>query len=205
MDIQTYLRPYFTGNIRPIFIKEKCEKCGSTENLELHHVTQHSLLVMETLKDLNLDYKDSTEYTELELKNIINIMLGKQIRIRYKTLCLTCHDEEHKSYKQSNKIKATYEKRYKASFKKEHEPTKKEMFAIIIEDIRDRKYDKEYFENKKGKKVKCIKRIKNRYIEINREWICSLLDITNSNLKYEVLNKNEEVENVNTNEFTIKI
>lgn len=94
MQLREKLRMDFSKYIRPIKIKECCEACGTTENLELHHVDQFILTLEETLKELNLKEKDCDDYKVSELKNIRNVMLGKQLKQKYLTLCTSCHDKK---------------------------------------------------------------------------------------------------------------
>lgn len=94
MTIEQYLRNDFSNIIRKLFLKDRCETCGTSNNLELHHETQFIVLLYETLDDLNLDYKDDiSEYTEEQLKLISNLMIGKQMKIKYTTLCKQCHSK----------------------------------------------------------------------------------------------------------------
>lgn len=94
MKIEQYLRGHFSNYIRPLVIKNKCEGCGATEKIELHHVTQFAETLQETLAELEIAYKEDKEmYTSKELKIIKDMMLGKQIRQKYLTLCVKCHDE----------------------------------------------------------------------------------------------------------------
>lgn len=115
MTLEGYNRIKFTQNIRHLLIKDKCENCGATEKLELHHCTQFIELLYETLKELGLDYKDDiSEYNDNELDKISNILLGKQLQIEYKTLCKECHCKvDRKFFKKS----VTGFKRYQLNLK----------------------------------------------------------------------------------------
>ena len=93
MKLEEYLRSQFGYKIRPLYIKDKCEICGETNSLELHHVTQFSILLKETLNNLNLKYKTIEEYDKHELQLISELMLGKQINCEYLTLCAKCHNK----------------------------------------------------------------------------------------------------------------
>ena len=96
MKLQVKLRSDYTNYIRPLFIKNKCDLCGDTEDLELHHHKQFDSMLRETLKELNLQYYDTTEsYTDIQVRLIRNIMLGKQVRCKYNTLCSKCHSKVH--------------------------------------------------------------------------------------------------------------
>ena len=104
MKLETYLRTEFSKYIRPIFIKEYCEVCDNTKNLELHHIKQFSQSLNETLEQLEYEYlNDITKYTEKELKLISSIMLSKQLKEKYKTLCSKCHKETYKDNRQYSK------------------------------------------------------------------------------------------------------
>ena len=96
MKLQEKLRSDYTNYIRPLFIKNKCDLCGDTEDLELHHIEQFDSMLRETLKELNLQYYDTIEsYTDIQKQLIRNIMLGKQVRCKYNTLCSKCHSKAH--------------------------------------------------------------------------------------------------------------
>lgn len=97
MSIKQYLRSHFNNIIRKLFLEDKCSVCGSSEDLELHHETQFIILLYETLEDLGLDYRENTEdYTEEQLKLISELMIGKQMKIKYSTLCKMCHSKVEK-------------------------------------------------------------------------------------------------------------
>ena len=59
MRIQELLRQDFANYIRPAFIGCKCEKCGKSKQLELHHVYRFYDMLKDTLEEFNLEYKDS--------------------------------------------------------------------------------------------------------------------------------------------------
>ena len=59
MNLRDLLRQDFWYKIRYNFIKEKCEICGKTNNLHLHHVDRFHNLLMETLEELQLNELDS--------------------------------------------------------------------------------------------------------------------------------------------------
>lgn len=95
MNLREYLRAYFGKNLRPLLIKDKCQICGSTENLHLHHIDRFHNLLMETLEQLQLNELNTDDYNKYELNLITDIMLAKQLRIDYKTLCSKCHTKIH--------------------------------------------------------------------------------------------------------------
>lgn len=135
MDLAQHQRLYYFNYIRPLFIKQECEECGSIENLELHHVDMFSKLLKETLLELNLEYKDTEEYKNNELNNITNVMLGKQIRIEYKTLCRLCHEHIHKSKNDINSYKYKVNKN-NVEFLKEY---LKSITGEVMLQVKDRK------------------------------------------------------------------
>jgi len=93
--LKEYERLMFAKFIRPLFIKKKCEVCGSKEDIQLHHVKRFVDLLNETLGELNLDNKSIKEYSGKELKLITNIMLGKQVKLSYINVCEECHNKIH--------------------------------------------------------------------------------------------------------------
>ncbi|KQC91228.1 hypothetical protein AM596_15760 [Clostridium perfringens CP4] len=97
MNIESFNRAKFNRYIRPLFIKDKCEECGSKKKLELHHADKQFIEILdESLKMLNLNYKESIDsYSRNELEKLENVMLGMQLKIKYKTLCKECHNREH--------------------------------------------------------------------------------------------------------------
>ena len=110
--------------IRPLFIKSECEICGDMNRLELHHKEQFSNLLQETLTELNLEYnEDISMYTKEQRNVITDLMLGKQVRIKYTTVCSKCHITIHNIYgkektfskgkvKNANKLKETLIDKY---------------------------------------------------------------------------------------------
>lgn len=93
-ELKKILRTDYANYIRPLVIKDKCEFCDCEENLVAHHNKEFSILLDETLKELNL-YK--IEFNEDEVNIIKTYMLGKQIQIKNITLCGKCHTELHKN------------------------------------------------------------------------------------------------------------
>lgn len=95
MDLRMYERNKFNQYIVPIYKKDKCECCGATEDLDLHHEDRFIYSLRKTLEIFNLEEKDTDEYTKEELNIITNYMLGIQVKQKYKTLCGKCHAKEH--------------------------------------------------------------------------------------------------------------
>lgn len=108
MNLREYLRADFGKNLRPLLIKDKCQICGSTENLHLHHIDRFHNLLMETLEQLQLNELNTDDYNKYELNLITDIMLAKQLRINYKTLCSKCHAKIHAIEKREDKYKEYY-------------------------------------------------------------------------------------------------
>lgn len=96
VDLNTYIRIHLNNKWTPLVKGSKCEKCGATENLKLHHIDRFVKLLDDVLVLLDLEHKDSTEYTVKELKMIRLMMQGLHLEIRTKTLCLGCHNNLHK-------------------------------------------------------------------------------------------------------------
>lgn len=87
-ELKQIVRSDFNYYIRDLVIKDTCEKCNVKENLEAHHTYPLSLMMQETLEVMNINVESLTED---EIKTFREIMLGKQIKIQYKTLCTDCH------------------------------------------------------------------------------------------------------------------
>ena len=94
-ELKRIIRNDFNLYIRDLVIKDTCEKCNVKDNLEVHHTYPLSLKIQETLKDMNIDHVENL--SEEDIKTFREIMLGKQIKIKYKTLCEYCHKstDEH--------------------------------------------------------------------------------------------------------------
>lgn len=87
--LKRMLRNDFNSYIRNLVIKDTCEKCNAKKNLEAHHTYPLSLMIQETLEVMNIDKIENL--SEEDIKTFREIMLGKQIKIKYKTLCKDCH------------------------------------------------------------------------------------------------------------------
>ena len=53
-ELKKILRTDYVYYIRPLVIKDKCKSCGCEENLVVHHDKEFSILLDETLEELNL-------------------------------------------------------------------------------------------------------------------------------------------------------
>ena len=97
--MKSYIRVKVHNKIRPILIKNKCEICGEVEKLELHHVKPFSELLEECHKDLDINKKKyKSDYTDTEIENIVNWMLGIHLKTNCLTLCDKCHSKYHKEF-----------------------------------------------------------------------------------------------------------
>ena len=105
MNLESYLRSEINLYIRPLFIKNECEYCGAIDNLHLHHNYQFFKIVDDVLKMLNLEMKDTDDYTEQELYMIKSCVLAEHLKDNYKTLCQECHVKEHIENRQGRNIK----------------------------------------------------------------------------------------------------
>lgn len=108
MNLREYLRSEWGKYIRPLVIKKECDFCRSKENLHLHHVDKFYNLLMETLEELQMQELDTDIYSKEELNLISHVMLSKQIRSEYKTLCKDCHFKIHNNEKYKEEYKEYY-------------------------------------------------------------------------------------------------
>lgn len=108
MNLREYLRSEWGKYIRPLVIKKECDFCRSKENLHLHHVDKFYNLLMETLEELQMQELDTDTYSKEELNLISHVMLSKQIRSEYKTLCKDCHAKLHYSEKYQEEYREYY-------------------------------------------------------------------------------------------------
>ena len=88
-ELKRIVRNDFNSYIRDLVIKDSCEKCNTKENLEAHHTYPLSLMIQETLEAMKVTNIKSL--SKEDIKTFREIMLGKQIKIQYKTLCTNCH------------------------------------------------------------------------------------------------------------------
>ena len=121
------LRTDFNNNIRELKLKDKCEYCGSNENLEVHHKKSFADLLDETFIMLGLD---------IHLKEIDNdkyelvkyVMRGKQLTSAYLTLCPECHKLVH----EKGHIYARSERKPKSNTKAEPSKELEEYLESLI-------------------------------------------------------------------------
>lgn len=98
MKLDTYLRTVVSQNIFKYINLCKCEKCGSTINLEIHHKNLYFFeMVDKSLDDLGLPhYQDTEQYSDSELEKIAIYLLGLHLKSEYSILCSDCHTLFHK-------------------------------------------------------------------------------------------------------------
>lgn len=95
-NIENHVRIKTSQYLRRFFIKDRCEVCGTEDALHLHHVEPFVVMLHNTLSDLGYPYHNSKDrYTQTQLKNITNNMLGAQLQTYYLTLCEQHHRELH--------------------------------------------------------------------------------------------------------------
>ena len=90
--MRKHLRSMLSHYWRPIVLKEKCEECGSTNNLEVHHI--------DAFRQFMYIYnvpENKEELTEEEIKKYEYLCLGYHFKeVRTYTLCNECHKKIHK-------------------------------------------------------------------------------------------------------------
>lgn len=94
-----FLRTYINNNLTIFINKIKCEICGTTECLQLHHDNQHYFndILTQALYILGLENKIYIdEYSDKEKDILSNYVLGKHVSLPYQILCKRCHSEYHK-------------------------------------------------------------------------------------------------------------
>jgi hypothetical protein len=91
MKLESCIRTEINQKLIPLIKKDKCEICGSTENLEVHHVKPFAEILEECLDDLHMKRKDTDTYTQKELHMIIDYVIGKHFRYKMKIVCRICH------------------------------------------------------------------------------------------------------------------
>ena len=88
-SIRIYITPWVNVNL-----KDRCEVCGSTKDLQLHHIDHFNEILYGEIERLGYNYLelDKKKYNEVKF-NVIKIhMDGK---VKHKTLCEKCHKELH--------------------------------------------------------------------------------------------------------------
>lgn len=98
MKLDTYLRTVVSQNMFKYINLCKCEKCGNTINLEIHHKKLYFFeMVDKSLDDLGFPhYQDTEQYSDFELDKISVYLLGLHLKSEYSILCSDCHTSLHK-------------------------------------------------------------------------------------------------------------
>ncbi len=80
-----------------MILKEKCEICDSTTDLDVHHDEITFAEILEKAHNLSgiTQKKYTDEYTHDEIKLLSYVVLGMHTRTRYKILCNDCHVKYH--------------------------------------------------------------------------------------------------------------
>jgi hypothetical protein len=112
MELNAYLRVIVNNTVRPLFIKSQCDSCGNNNDLHLHHIKLFSDIVNETLERLNLTYQDTNDYKDNDLQNIIDIVLGTHLQVKFLTLCDQCHKLTHKDNWKHITVNSKHEEYY---------------------------------------------------------------------------------------------
>ena len=85
-NLKNRCRLDFKVYLRDMLLKDRCELCGTTENLILHHEKSFSKMIDETINEVGMENIDLFR----------QVMLTKQIMEKNITLCEECHKEIHK-------------------------------------------------------------------------------------------------------------
>ena len=93
-ELMLKLRLDFNNYIRKDYMKDKCEKCGSNENLHVHHIITFKSQFEHILELMNISSKEEFNDNEVELIKLE--MFGSQYKNNhYVTLCKNCHIDKH--------------------------------------------------------------------------------------------------------------
>ena len=112
------LRLDFNNYIRKDYMKDKCEECGSNENLHVHHIITFKSQFEHILELMNISSKEEFSNNEVELIRLA--MFGSQYKNNsYVTLCDKCHIDKHLELKYNSKMtrKDIYESYLNGSLK----------------------------------------------------------------------------------------
>ena len=98
------LRLDFNNYIRKDYVKDKCEKCRSNENLHVHHIITFKSQFEHILELMNISSKEEFNDNEVELIRLA--MFGSQYKHNhYITLCDKCHIDKHLELKYNSKMR----------------------------------------------------------------------------------------------------
>lgn len=85
-DMLAKLRQDWIKYIQPLYKGEKCELCGSTERLEVHHINAFSRMLNESIEELGMNENN------FDFELLRKYFIGKQHKEgKYITLCKCCH------------------------------------------------------------------------------------------------------------------
>lgn len=192
MTLEQFLRGKLSTLFVPLIKKDKCEICNSKDRLHLHHMKPFAVMLEETLDELDLRYhKDKDNYTDIEIKNITNNILGKHLDSYYLTLCKDCHSHLHKIKDGSLcNITAKHEE-YRAKGRLKNELMEKYRTRRIKEVIipyLDSIVDEELFKNKQEE---LINKIDLRDSKNRLQKSIGLLNeyLIDKNIPYEIISK----------------
>jgi hypothetical protein len=96
--IELFLRYFINEKVIKYLEKKKCEVCGSTENLRVHHNKELMFvdILRKSLDDLNIEYKrNHGDYTKDEMLKLKVMVLGYHLYGKFHILCENCHIETH--------------------------------------------------------------------------------------------------------------
>lgn len=114
LTTEQYLRWCIKDFIHPYVSKDKCEVCGETENLALHHKDKTFVeMMVESHNILKLDIKNYfDEYESKDFRALKLLVFGMHIENLFVTLCKNCHIVVHKENTKPIHAKS-YVKKYK--------------------------------------------------------------------------------------------
>lgn len=95
-NLKNRCRLDFKVYLRDMLLKDRCELCGTTENLILHHENSFSKMIDETINEVGME----------NIQLFRQVMLAKQIMEKNITLCEECHKEIHKEREKEEQGKA---------------------------------------------------------------------------------------------------
>lgn len=193
MTLEQFLRGKLSTLFIPLVKGEKCEICNSKYKLYLHHIKPFAIMLEEALADLNLQYhKDKNSYTDIEIKNVANIMLGKHLDSCYLTLCNDCHSHLHKVKDGSLSNITTKHEEYYAKEKLKNKLIEKYKIKCtreIMKPYLDSITDKKLFEDEQEELIKIFKKNKLKARTMGINTLNNFLK--NINIPYTIKSKRE--------------
>lgn len=148
MKLEQYIRNKTAQHLRPLLIKSECEVCDTSKTLELHHIKPFAELLSECLESLQLQKFDNVEeYSNVELNNITNYMLGVQLQTQHLTVCSECHKDIHEKLGNlcdiGDNFKLHYEKKRKIDEMAEKHRFENEVIPYLDSIVGKRLYKEE--------------------------------------------------------------